>query len=293
MNIGSVLVGAGAAALPPAPPAVGTAAGAVATAIARAATPATAGSTAGATLAGWLRNLNPATTQRYAEQMGGLLSRFVRGGIAGLSPEALSASSTSSSSGSLAFLKDARLSVEEKLARLMIHLSGKYEKELEKKLQQYSDLESGKATPNSAKKSTASKSGSLWDGVSSLLSKAGLGKLLGGATVQKLLGQVAGPVLAGAATALGMPALAPALLKAGPLVGSVLSGATSALSGGTTTAASSSSSTSGSGSAAPSEKQIMTEIQILQEKQKEMFTLVSNILRSLHDTKMAVIGNIR
>ena len=37
----------------------------------------------------------------------------------------------------------------------------------------------------------------------------------------------------------------------------------------------------------------MTEIQILQEKQKEMFSLVSNILRSQHDTKMAVIGNIR
>jgi hypothetical protein len=37
----------------------------------------------------------------------------------------------------------------------------------------------------------------------------------------------------------------------------------------------------------------MTEIQILQEKQKEMFTLVSNILRSQHDTKMAVIGNLR
>jgi hypothetical protein len=93
-------------------------------------------------------------------------------------------------------------------------------------------------------------------------------------------------VLAGAATALGMPALAPAILRAGPLIGGAVAGA----AGGS--AARTSPSSSGA-AGAPSEKQLMTEIQILQEKQKEMFTLVSNILRSLHDTKMGVIGNIR
>jgi hypothetical protein len=94
------------------------------------------------------------------------------------------------------------------------------------------------------------------------------------------------------------------LLQAGPLLGSLaseaLSGltgspgkATSGSSGTTKSSTSSGSSSSGSSAAAPSEKQLMTEIQILQEKQKEMFTLVSNVLRSLHDTKMAVIGNLR
>jgi hypothetical protein len=98
-----------------------------------------------------------------------------------------------------------------------------------------------------------------------------------------------------------MPMLAPMILKAGPVLGSIATGAVSSLTGastagstGTTTRASTSSSSSSSTSgSAPSEKALMTEIQILQEKQKEMFTLVSNILRSLHDTKMAVIGNIR
>jgi hypothetical protein len=37
----------------------------------------------------------------------------------------------------------------------------------------------------------------------------------------------------------------------------------------------------------------MLELQRLQDKQKEMFSLVSNMLRSMHDTKMAVINNLR
>jgi len=191
--------------------------------------------------------------------------------------------------------------VEEKLARLMVHLSDKYEKQLEEKLRQYGDLESTGKTGASAtaKKSTASSSplAALGDGLAQLASKAGL---LGGSgaastLLPRLASQLAAPVLAGAATALGMPALAPMLLKSGPLLGSLASGAVSALTGasGKATATTKSSSASSSTSGAPSEKQLMTEIQILQEKQKEMFTLVSNILRSLHDTRMAVIGNIR
>jgi hypothetical protein len=298
MNIGSVLVGAGAAALPAAPSAAGTTGGAVAAAIARAAT-SPVGGTAGSAVAAWLGSLSQTSLQRTGEQFGDLLTRFVRGGVAGLSSgtqaTSTTGSSSSSASSSLAFLKDARLSVEEKLARLMVHLSDKYEKQLDQKVQQYADLEGGKATSNTTKKSSSSgsKSTSLGDGVSALLSGAGLGKLLGSATGQKLVGQVAGPVLAGAATALGMPALAPVLLKSGPLVASVVSGAVGALSSGGSTTSSKAASSSSTSSAAPSEKQLMTEIQILQEKQKEMFALVSNILRSLHDTKMAVIGNIR
>jgi hypothetical protein len=289
MNIRSLVAGAAGPPPPTAPPAA-AAAGSASTSVAAPQT----------SFLGGLLGLEKAGAQARAEQLGAALTRFVRGALTGAS----SASSTSSSagtSGALAFLKDAKLSVEEKLARLMIYLSDKYEKQLEQKLQQYSDLENGKATSSSSKKSTGSTSAtsSLKDGLSSLLSKAGLGSLFSGASLQKLLGQVAGPVLAGAATALGAPSLAPMILKAGPLLGSLASGAISALGGsGASGAASSSksassSSGSSSSSAAPSEKQLMTEIQILQEKQKEMFTLVSNILRSQHDTKMAVIGNVR
>jgi hypothetical protein len=35
------------------------------------------------------------------------------------------------------------------------------------------------------------------------------------------------------------------------------------------------------------------ELQRLIDKQKEMFSLVSNILRTMHDTRMTAINNIR
>lgn len=240
-----------------------------------------------------LLGLNQASSQRRAEQMGAMLTQFVRSALTG-STASSSATKSSSSSGSLAFLKDAKLSVEEKLARLMVYLSDKYEKQLEQKLQQYSNLENGKATTGSSKKSASSGSGSaLKEGLTALVSKAGLGKLLSAGSLQKVVAQVAGPVLAGAATALGMPALAPAILKAGPLLGGIASGALTAAAASSSTSKGTSASSSSSGSTETSEKQLMTEIQILQEKQREMFTLVSNILRSQHDTKMAVISNVR
>lgn len=311
---------------------------------ARGATPATPaaraaalndGRPAGSTLEGVVRGLSLSAGQRQAEQLGTLLSRFVKSAAAGgltsasTAPKAASstapksassstASKTASSSAALSFLKDSRLSVEEKLARLMVYLSDKYDKQLEQKMQQYANLESGTggASSSTAKSSSGSSKSSssplaaLGSGLSSLVSKAGLGSLLTGTFIPQLASQLAAPALAGAATALGMPALAPMLLKAGPLLGSLAAEAVSALTGGTGKAGSATSgsasasgstksSTSSGGStgtssaAAPSEKQLMTEIQILQEKQKEMFTLVSNVLRSLHDTKMAVIGNLR
>lgn len=296
MNVGTVLGGATAAlqSLPAA------ASGAV-TALAGAGRPAASGSLLG-TLFG---RLAQPLANGLAEQLGALLSRFLRGAFSG-SGDACGCASTSSSpaSGSLAFLKDPRLSVEEKLARLMIHMSDKYDKELEKKMQQLADLESGKATGSSKSGSSSSSSGSggflssLTSGIGSLFSKVGLGNLFGEGGIGGVLGQIAGPVLSGAATALGLPGVAGLILKGGSLLGGLFSGATSGASGTTSGGSSSSarkaSSSSGtSGKDGPSEKQLMTEIQILQEKQKQMFTLVSNVLRSLHDTKMAVINNLR
>ncbi|HSM91730.1 MAG TPA: hypothetical protein VLT47_02525 [Anaeromyxobacteraceae bacterium] len=308
MNIGQVLVGAGAAALPTVTAGVEVAGRLAAAAMGRSAPAGPAPKAgralaAGGSAASGPRQITPTPAQRQAEQMGALLSRIARGALSGIGGTATSSSSSSAASGSLAFLKDPRLSVEEKLARLMVQLSDKYEKQLEQKLQQYADLESGKATSSSSTKKSASSGGSggLLGGLTSLVSKAGLGKeALSGSSLTKLASQVAGPVLAGAATALGFPALAPLILKAGPLLGSVASGALTELAGGakgkvsTSKASTSSSTASGASSTGgTSEKQLMTEIQILQEKQKEMFTLASNILRSMHDTKMAVIGNVR
>lgn len=295
MNIGSIAVGA--RALTTALSVTGTQGGVASPSVAPTAPGARSGPAA-SVLGALLGSASQVTAQRRAEQLGGLLTRLARTALSGATTGTKAATTTFSSSA-LGFLKDAKLSVDEKLARLMIYLSDKYEKQLEQKLQQYAALENGTAASSSTKKSSSASSGlgGLVSGLSSLVSKAGLGKVLSSGGLQKLVGQVAGPVLAGAATALGMPTLAPVLLKAGPLLAGVATGAVSALTDAAgskaATTTTSSSSSSGSSASGTSEKALMTEIQILQEKQKEMFTLVSNILRAQHDTKMAVITNVR
>jgi hypothetical protein len=294
MNLAPVIAAVAGAARPPdspapAPAAAGRTLGAGPTV---ASGPSTApGTIRGTSLGDVVRGLSTAAGQRNAERLGGLLSTFVRGAVT----TGTVGAPTTGAAGSLAFLKDPRLSVEEKLARLMIQLSDKYERQLEEKLRQFADLESGKATPSAstAKKGSWGALGALGDGISALLGKAGAKagggtSSLTGALLPKLATQLTGPVLAGAATVLGMPALAPAILKAGPAIGGVLA----SLTGGAAPKPKATG-TPASSTPAPSEKQLMTEIQILQEKQREMFTLVSNILRSQHDTKMAVISNVR
>jgi hypothetical protein len=311
MNIGPLIAGVGTALLPSTPPPLSGAGRAaaprspvtIADPASHRSVPATPGDVA--------RRAATPGGQRTAEQLGDLLSRFMRGAFGSKATTAKAGTSATSSGsatgGALGFLKDKRLSAEEKLARLMVYFSSKYEKELEKKLDQFAELENGKQTNSTTKKGTAgSPLASLGEGLSKIVSTAGRGgSLLSGDLLPKLAGQLAAPVLAGAATALGMPALAPVILRAGPLIGGIASGAVASLTGASASgssaatasksaaSSSSSSSSSTSGAAPPNEKQLMTEIQILQEKQREMFTLVSNILRSLHDTKMAVIGNIR
>jgi hypothetical protein len=293
-------------------PAAGTVAAAIATA--RGTRAAAAGEI--------LRDFGRVAAERNAELLGDLLSKLVRGVLTGEAGPASAGSSARAASsarttakakatGALAFLQDPRLSVEEKLARLMVYLSDKYEKQLEKKLRQYADLEQGKGTPKSASSASSGAAGGsgggFLDGILGLAGKVFpvLAGIAGGPLASIATGlatQVAGPVLGAAASALGMPAIAPLLMGAAPAVASMAGGALSGLvsgasgsSGAAPSASAGSGSTSGAGTTGelPSEKQLMTEIQILQEKQKEMFTLVSNILRAMHDTKMGVIGNIR
>ena len=226
------------------------------------------------------------------------------------SSSASSSSSSSSSSSALAFLSDTKLSVEEKLYRFMLYVSDKYDKALEKKMNEIA----GKQTSSSSS-SSKSKDGGLLGGLLGG-SGGGLGGLLGGALktvlpaagigldllkssgLQDIITQASGPVLAAGATAMGFPALAPVLLKAGPALAKGLFSAAGSAAG-SSSSSSSSSGTSEKGVTYSSaddpqvEQKDMLELQHLQDKQKEMFSLISNMLRSMHDTKMAVINNLR
>lgn len=273
----------------------------------------------------------------------------------GKSPTSKSSSpSTSKTSGPLGFLNDPKLTVEDKLFKFMCYVADKYDKAIEKKLNEIANKQSGSSSSSSASGSSKGSGGGLLGGLlgggggggGGLLGGVlggsgggGLGGLLGGGSggglggilgsvcpaagigldllqqsgIQDLVTQLSGPVLAAGASVLGFPEFAPMLLQAGPeltqgafgLLDSAVGGAggSSGSSKGTSSSkGSSSSSSSGSsgGSSASSsdgdpkiEQKDMLELQRLQDKQKEMFSLVSNMLRSMHDTKMAVINNLR
>lgn len=219
----------------------------------------------------------------------------------------------------LAFLSDKTLSVEEKLFRFMCAMAQKYDDALEAKMN-----EIGGRSATGAKKSTGTGTSSpatqpkKKSGILGALGKVIKAAVPGAGTVldllkmkevQGLLKTVSGPVLAAGATALGFPQLAPLLLKAGPDIANVAvalakdlddgplpANAASAPSGTGSAAASSASASGSTGSAqgsGESEQVQMLELQRLQEKQREMFSMVTNVLRSMHETKMAMINNLR
>jgi hypothetical protein len=117
-----------------------------------------------------------------------------------------------------------------------------------------------------------------------------------------VLKNVAGPALAAAATAAGQPQLAPMALRYGPDLVDAAAGAASYASSTSAGTASASSGTSsrtttketadGIGSDRDAQLKLM-EMQRVLDQQKEMFSLVSNLLRTTHDTRMAVIQNVR
>jgi len=209
--------------------------------------------------------------------------------------------------GDFAFLKDPTLSVEEKLFRFMCAIAKRNDDEVVRKME---EMKGGAATAagkagTSAGTSGTKKSGgfSVWGALKALIPPLGMAaQLVGDARLKSLIGQVSGPVLAAAVTALGMPALAPLALKAGPgLATALLDGklgggdAAAAVGAGAsagTSSASGSSTASASGSGKNEQVQMM-ELQRLVDKQKEMFAMISNILRAQHDTRMAIIGNVR
>lgn len=270
-------------------------------------------------------------------------------GAAASAAKSASASSTSKSSSSktgyatvklpaeFAFLTDPKLSIEAKLSRFIGLMMARSEQRLLEQMEKMAAGSTGAAegTSSSSAKGASSGSGSssksgfsLWSIAKALVPPLGLAsELLGDSMVKSLIGQVSGPVLAAAATAIGLPALAPLALKLGPQLAKVvtsdstaaldlLTGVLSSTAGNaaadrppaptagkessTSTSQKSSSSSSGSTTAkvtategSTSEKAQLLELQRLQDQDKELFSLFSNMLRAMHDARMTAIQNIR
>ena len=220
------------------------------------------------------------------------------------------ASPGSGLTGEWAFLSDPSLSVEEKLSRFMIAVQKKLGNELTEKMNDYK-AKYGEGGTETEKQEGGGFLGSILGAIfpsGGIFDKVlgGLEDLLGGA-----LKSLGGPLLAALATAVGLPMLAPAALKLGESLGGALAGA---LSGGkakststgttktdkasnpktTTPSTTKTSTTPKKGEAgSPDERLEMLEIQRLVEKQNQMFTLVSNLLKSMNDTAMVAIQNVR
>ena len=219
--------------------------------------------------------------------------------------------SKAAATDAFAFLKDPKLSVEEKLFQFMCAIAKRNDDEVLKKMEEMkggaaaaskASTTGGSSGTGSAKKPAAV---STWSALKSLIPPLGLAaQLVGDAKLKSMITQVSGPVLAAAVTALGMPALAPLALKAGPQLATAIvngklggSGAAAAVGegsqGGSSSGSTNGSSTSTSSATGKNEQVQLMELQRLIDKQKEMFAMVSNILRAQHDTRMVMIGNVR
>ena len=213
---------------------------------------------------------------------------------------------TTTTRGEWDFLKDPKISFDEKLMRFLKLYAQKSEDEVVKKME---EMKGGLPTS-----STSSTSASSASSTTSKPKSSGLGGLLkatlGGAVsaladapaIRGFVKQVSGPVLAAAATAVGLPGLAPVLAQGGPKVADLLldaaDGLGKSLSGSTTSSASSGSATGASTTAAEpkkaeSEKAQLIELEYLVEKQKEAFTALSNMLRANHEMRMSAVQNLR
>jgi hypothetical protein len=244
-----------------------------------------------------------------------------------------------------AFLRDGKLTIEEKLSRFISLVMSRAEKDLLAQMERMAPGSTVTSTGGGASGRTAAgtsasgaaagappvtaapaaprkKRSGLWGVLKVVLPQVGIAaKLLGDAKVKALVQQLTGPVLAAAATALGHPYLAPVALQAGSALagaledeevdepakaggtaaagGTVAAGgasqplAAAALASGSASTSSGTRATSGSAASAESEKAQQLQLQRLVDKEKEMFTLLSNMLRSMHETRMASIANIR
>jgi hypothetical protein len=202
------------------------------------------------------------------------------------------AAKSTATSSSLAFLNDPKISLEDKLMLLLAQLNAQYEKQMQEHMGKLAGGAGSSATAGSggSKKKSGSFLTGLVEGVANVVKTVvpgadAIADVLGNKQVQALLGKVGGPVLGAAASALGFPALAPALIQYAPQIASAV-GAVAKEVG--------SAPGSATGALSEGDKQLeLMQIQRAQEKQREMFSLVSNILRSMHETRSGIVGNIR
>ena len=233
---------------------------------------------------------------------------------AGYARAGASAAATGSSGsrgiGEWAFLSDPSLSVEEKLSRFMIAVQKKIGDELTDRMNDYR-AKYGEGGTETKKQESGGFLGKI---LGAIFPAGGIfDKVLGG--LEELLGTalktLGGPLLAALATAVGLPMLAPAALKLGESLGAALAGGASSgkakgpstgtakgekagdpkTSKTTTTKAGTTTKKGEAGS--PDERLEMLEIQRLVEKQNQLFTLVSNLLKSMHETTMVAVHNVR
>jgi hypothetical protein len=199
---------------------------------------------------------------------------------AGPAPQGYAAAAASSS-GEWAFLDAKGTSVEDKLFLFMKKVMEKTDKELVDKMKEYkARFTTAKPSSSSQKKGT-----SLFDVAKVVVPALGMAeKLLGEAGIKKLASSLGGPVLAAAATAAGLPQLAPLALR----YGGDLAGLAFKDVGGSAAEA-----PSPAEAGSPDEKLAMLEIQVLVEKQQRMFAAVSGTLKAMHDAEMVAVHNIR
>jgi hypothetical protein len=226
--------------------------------------------------------------------------------------------STPAAKGEWSFLSDASLSVEDKLALFMQAVQRKTDAELTQKMEDY---RARYAEEVEARKKEEEGGGWLSTLLKVLIPPLALADLFTGGDIDKFIGgavkALGGPLLAALATAVGLPWLAPAAMKAGAALGDAIAGAGSKKAKaerkddrGTKEAkdakgTSPSSKGKASGTAAkkddkkadeagtPDERLAMLEIQRLVDKQNQMFQLVSNVLKGMHETTMVAIQNLR
>lgn len=213
--------------------------------------------------------------------------------------------SGSSSSGEWAFLDDPKLSIEDKLFMFMKLVMQKSNDDLERRMKAYRTGKSG--TSGSGATSGTSQPKKSSGGVFGLLKKAfpplaalekvvpGLPDLLDKAVIQL------GPNLLGALMIpLGAPWAAPLVQKAASaLLPGALEAVSKAVDGGSE-GASGSKASGGAGDASSTgvskdgdERMQLLEIERMMQKTNQMFSTISNILKSTHDAAMTAVNNIR
>jgi hypothetical protein len=187
--------------------------------------------------------------------------------------------SQTKATGDYAFLADSSLSAQEKLLLFLAVQKKNANKEIEAMLDK---AEAQKAA--AAKKGT-----SVFDVAKSVVPALGLTDQLLGGKLEGILKQVSGPMLGAAATALGMPALAPIAMSVGPqLLQNVLDLPVSGSSSATT-----SSTAAGTKKGGELDEVELARVQMLQKRVEEWTALMSNLMQSFHQTRMSVVNNLR